>query len=127
MFLLEYHVFIHMHQPPFLSSSLPLLGVGSPPSLVAHLTRLLRFELLRFIHYHVGSLSAPESLSVVPASSADPEILCKHVSVGHQFGLSISLLLVSAVFRRPTHVCRAPTRGTCDGQKHRRLYVDVQS
>jgi hypothetical protein len=67
------------------------------------------------------------SLSVVPASSADPGILCKHVSVGHQYGSSILPLLVSSVFHRLTHVCRAPTRGGCECQKHRRLCVDVQS
>ena len=118
MFRLEYRVFIHTHPTPFLRSCLLLLGVGSPPSLVAYLTQLLRFELSRFLRYHVGNSPAPESLSVLPASSPDPGILCEPVSVGHQFE-SLPPFLVSTEFCRPTHVCRTPTRGGCVGRKHR--------
>ena len=127
MFRLEYRVFLHTHAAPFLRSRLPLLVVG-----FSNLTRRIPNPTASIRIFEISLLScrkspALESLSVLPASSTGPGILCKQVSEGHQFESSLPPFLVSTVFRRPSHEFRTSTLGGCVGRKHRRSYVDVQS
>ena len=104
-FLLGYHIFSRMLLALFLMFSLPLLGAGSPPSLVAFLIILLQSELLKFLCNLVESLFVPVSLSIVRSFIAGPGILCKYVSVVHQFGSYIPLLFSIVVFHRTIRVC----------------------
>jgi hypothetical protein len=117
------------HKIPALSSKscLPLRVASWPPSLVAFLIRLPRYELFRFRRFRVESPLASGSLSILPTSSVDPWILYKRVYEVHQFVASLPHVLVNVMFHIFIRVGRTPTQRSYVGRRHRRSFVDVQS
>ena len=111
IFPVECHVFHQMHRAPFSRFCLPIRRVSSPPSLVVFLIWLPLFELWRFRRSLVENPLAAGSLSIFPASSVGPWILCKRVSKAHQFVSSLLHVLLNAVFHRPVRVYRKTTLG----------------